>query len=527
MRCGAILLSFAKYGTIIIRLMENEKDGSLESTPTEIVDSTENVVGDTAENSGSQDDSKPQKMKTTKDMTQGSVKKNILTFAIPILFSQIFQQLYNSADSLIVGNFLGKTSLAAVGSSAALILLMVGFFEGCSSGAGVLIAKFFGAGDKENTSKAIHTNVVFGLISGTILTVLGVLLTPYILGLLNIDEEVLPESIMYFRYYFLGVLAVVMYNNFTGILRAVGDSKRPLIYLIVSSVLNIILDLIFVGWMGLGVEWAAIATTISQTVSAVLCFIQLRRKGTVYRIEFKKLKIDKAIFVKILKYGMPTGIQSSVIAMSNLFVQSQINAFGTDAMAGYAAYAKIEGFGFLPINCISMSISTFIGQNLGAMKYDRAKQGAKFVLIMTPIVAECIGLFIFLLAPYLVAMFNADPSVVEYGTMHCRITTLFFCLLTFSHIVAAILRGSGRAIVPMSIMLVCWCLIRAIYIALVSHYFHDIKLVYWAYPITWTLSTIVFFIYYKVANWTKGFESKKDKVALVEGVSEEGEDKVE
>jgi len=466
------------------------------------------------------EDVKTKKMSisTTKDMTKGDPKKNILSFALPILLSQIFQQLYNSVDSLIVGNYLGKNALAAVSSSGPLIFLLISFFEGAAMGAGVVIARYFGAGDQEKVSKTIHTNVIFGLLCGIALSIAGVALTPTLLRWMQTNEAVIDQSIAYFRYYFIGAISVVMYNIFTGIMRAVGDSKRPLIYLIISSILNIILDLVFVAGFGLGVEYAAIATTIAQTISAVLCLIQLRKKGTVYRISFHLLKMDKDILLEIIRFGLPTGIQNSVIGFANVIVQSRINTFGADAMAGYGAWSKIEGFGFLPINCIVMSLSTFVGQNLGAKEYERAKKGARFGLILSPLLAETIGLIIFFTAPYLVSAFNSDPGVVAYGTQQARIVSLFFFLLSFSHCVAAILRGAGRAVVPMSIMLLCWCVIRIIYIILVTRYIGDIKFVYWAYPITWALSSIIYLIYYLKSDWIHGFEKKSPLVKFFDKI---------
>ena len=307
----------------------------------------------------------------TKNMTEGSVKKLIIQFAIPIFLSQLFQQLYNTVDSLIVGRFLGKGALAAVSSSGPLIFLLVSFFTGTAAGAGVVISRYFGAGDEKRVSKAVHTNVAFGLTAGVILTIFGVLMTPAILKLMKTDPEVLPDSIAYFRYYFLGALAIVMYNIFTSIMNAVGDSKRPMIYLICSSVLNVLLDLLFIGVFHFGVASAAIATTISQLVSAILCLTRLLKKDTVYHLEPKKIRFHKDILGEILKYGLPTGVQNSVIGLANVILQSNVNSFGQDAMAGYGSYVKIEGFAFLPITCFSMAMTTFIGQNLGAGKHER------------------------------------------------------------------------------------------------------------------------------------------------------------
>ena len=441
----------------------------------------------------------------TKIMTEGKVKKLILQFAIPIFFSQLFQQLYNTADSLIVGRYLGKGPLAAVSSSGPLIFLLVSFFTGTAAGAGVVISRYFGAKDEERVGRAVHTNVAFGLVAGLVVTVIGVAFTPAILKIMKTDPSVLPDSIAYFRYYFLGVLANVMYNIFTSIMNAVGDSRRPMVYLIFSSVLNILLDLLFIGVFHLGVAWAAIATTISQLVSALLCLKRLLKKGTIYQVSFGKVRFHRDMLQEILKYGLPTGVQNSVIGLANVILQSNINSFGEDAMAGYGSYVKLEGFAFLPITCFSMAMTTFIGQNLGAGQYDRAKEGARFGIVMSLLLAETIGLIMFLFVPSLIKMFNADPEVVRLGTRQGRTEALFYFLLAFSHIIAGICRGAGKGIVPMIIMLSVWCVFRILYITVMMHFVHDIGLIYWAYPLTWGISSVIYLFYYLKSDWVHGY----------------------
>ena len=306
-------------------------------------------------------------------MTKGSPWKLITQFAVPVFLSQVFQQLYNTADALIVGRFLGDEALAAVSASGPLIFLLISFFTGLSMGAGVTISRYFGAGDYGHVSKAIHTDVMLGLLSGTVLTVVGVLLTPTFLRWMGTAPEVLPDAIAYFQYYFFGVLAVVMYNMCTSIMNALGDSKRPLYYLIISSLTNIVLDLLFIGGFGWGVWAAAVATTISQAVSMILCMIHLMKKGTIYQVELKQLHIDREMLGQIVRYGLPSGVQNSVIGFANVIVQSNINSFGKVAMAAYGAYSKLEGFAFLPVTSFTMALTTFVGQNLGAGLHDRAK----------------------------------------------------------------------------------------------------------------------------------------------------------
>lgn len=445
----------------------------------------------------------------TKNMTEGNVKKLILQFAFPILLSQLFQQLYNTADSLIVGRFLGKGPLAAVSSSGPLIFLLVSFFTGTATGAGVVISRYFGAKDEERVSRAVHTNVAFGLVAGLAVTLIGVIFTPTILKLMKTDPAVLPDSIAYFRYYFLGVLANVMYNIFTSIMNAVGDSRRPMIYLICSSVLNILLDLLFIGVFRMSVAWAAIATTISQLVSALLCLQRLLKKGTIYQLSVRKIRFHRDMLREIVKYGLPTGVQNSVIGLANVILQSNVNSFGEDAMAGYGSYVKLEGFAFLPITCFSMAMTTFIGQNLGAGKHERAKQGARFGITMALILAELIGVVMFFAVPQLIKMFNSDPEVVRLGTQQGRTEALFYFLLSFSHIIAGICRGAGKAVVPMVIMLSVWCVFRITYITVMMHYIHDIGLIYWAYPLTWGISSVIYLIYYLKSDWVHGYDRKR------------------
>ena len=439
-------------------------------------------------------------------MTQGPIWRKIVTFAIPLFFGNLFQQLYNTADSLIVGNFLGSDALAAVSSSGSLILLLVGFFNGIAVGAGVVIARYFGAQDKENLSKAIHTDLAFGLVAGVLLTIIGLVMAPRILTWMGTPADVLKNSVVYFRIYFCGSIAFVMYNIFVGIMQSVGDSRHPLIYLIISSIINIVLDLLFVGGFGWGVGSAALATIISQFVSAFLCLYRLMRLQTDYRVEPKKIRFHKRHLKMIISYGLPSGLQNSIIAFANVIVQSNINSFGKMAVAGCGAYSKIEGFGFLPITCFALALTTFIGQNLGAQKYDRVKKGARFGIICSVILAEIVGLCIYALAPVFISAFNNDPAVIAYGTAQARTVTLFYFLLSFSHCVAGILRGAGKAAVPMLIMLLCWCVIRITYIIVTVHFIPDIHVVFWAYPLTWSLSSIIFLFYFLKGSWMRGFE---------------------
>lgn len=443
---------------------------------------------------------------SVKDMTQGNPYSQIIAFALPIFLSQVFQQLYNTADTLIVGRFLGTNALAAVSSSGTLIFLLVSFFNGTSMGAGVVVSKYFGAKDNDKISRAIHTNIVFSLLCGIVLTLVGVFLTPTFLVWMKTDPDVLPEAIEYFRYFFLGSLAMIMYNACRGIMSALGDSKRPLYYLIFSSLLNVALDVLFVAGFGWGVWSAAVATVLSQAASVVLCLRHLLMKDQIYSVQLKKLRIDKAMLLEILRYGLPAGVQNSVIAFANTIVQTQINSFGKYATAAYGTHGKIEGFAFLPIVSFNMAISTFISQNLGAGLYDRVKQGARFGTVAAVLMAELVGVLCYIFAPQLIGLFDSNAEVIRLGTMQARTVSLFFFLLAYSHSIAAVCRGAGKAFVPMFIMLGVWCVLRICYISYVSHTFGELSYIYWAYPITWAISSVMYLIYYLKGDWIHGFD---------------------
>ena len=425
-------------------------------------------------------------------LTTGSVPRKMLLFALPIFLSNLFQQLYNAVDSLIVGQFIGQQALAAVSSSSSLILLLIGFINGVSLGAGVLIARFYGAEDEEHLERAVHTTLALGLAAGAVLTVLGVALSPLILHWMGTPADVIDNSILYFRVYFLGSIAVVLYNMGASILQSVGDSRSPMVYLILASLTNVVLDLLFVAVFRWGVGSAALATILSQILSASLAFRRLTRTRACYRVNWRRIRFEGPMLRQVVTLGIPSGVQSSVVSLANVIVQANINAFGSAAMAGCGAYSKIEGFAFLPVTCFALALSTFVSQNIGARRFDRVRQGMKFGLICSPVLAELIGVAIFTLAPFLIALFNSDPTVVSFGVDDARTVSLFYCLLSFSHCCAGILRGMGRPVVPMAIMLCVWCALRITYITVTVHFIPDIHVVYWAYPLTWAISSVLF-----------------------------------
>ena len=419
------------------------------------------------------------------------------------------QQLYNAFDAWCVGNYIGDDALAAVSSSGSLIFMMVSFFNGVAMGAGVVIARAFGARQYDTMRKSIHTAISFGLVTGALLTVAGVALTPIILRWMGTPAEVLPQSIEYFRYYFMGAIFTVMYNIFVGILHAVGDSKHPLYYLIFSTFINIALDMLFVAGLGLGVGSAAIATTISQGVSALLCFIHLLRVDAPYRVKMREIRFHKESLVAIVRYGLPSGVQNSVIALANVFVQSNINSFGKAAMAGCGSYSKLEGFAFLPVTCFTQALSTFVGQNLGAGKHDRVKKGVAFGVVCSCSMAALLSCVSYTFAPQLIGFFSETQEAIDFGTAHMRTICPFFFLLAFSHCIAGVMRGAGKASVPMFTMLGCWCIFRVTYISVAIQYVNQLTTVSWAYPITWTLSSIVFLIYFLKGNWIHNFDRER------------------
>lgn len=425
-------------------------------------------------------------------LTSGSVAKGMLVFAIPIFFSNLFQQLYNAVDSLIVGNFLGGDALAAVGSSGSLIFLLTGFVNGVSLGAGVLVARHYGAKDDTALRRAVHTTVALGLAAGVALSVIGVLLTPQILRWMDTPEEVLPNSIIYFRVYFMGSLSVVMYNVGASILQSVGDSRSPMRYLITASILNVILDLWFIAGLHMGVGGAALATILSQTVSALLAFRKLTLTREAYGVHWREVRFHPATLRAVVAQGVPSGVQNSVISIANVIVQANINAFGANAMAGCGAYSKVEGFAFLPVTCFSMALATFVSQNIGARQPDRVRRGMRFGVLSSTLLAEAIGVGIFLLAPLLIGAFNSQPEVVGFGVRQARTAALFYCLLAFSHCCAGILRGLGRPVVPMAVMLAVWCVLRISYIMVAVRILPEIGVIFWAYPLTWGISSLLF-----------------------------------
>ena len=446
-------------------------------------------------------------------MTEGSITKKLVFFALPLFMGQLLQQLYNVVDSVVVGNVLGKEALAAVSTTGSLIFLMVGFIMGLFMGGSVIIGKKYGAKDMEGVSAAAHTLLAFAGLMGIVLTVWGYFFTPVLLRWMGTPEDVMPNSILYFKIFFMGSLGNVGYAACCSVFQAVGDSKRPLYYLIVSTATNTILDVLFVKFLGFGIGGAAAATIIAQFLSMALAFTKLLRVDGPHRIYLSRIRINKDILAKELKIGLPTGIQNSVIAIGNVVVQSNINAFGSVAMAGCGSYFKLEGFAFLPITCMCMALTTFTSQNLGAGNYDRVKKGARIGSAISVGCAEVIGVLVFSLAPILLRMFSSEADVLSVGAAQARTESLFYCLLALNHCLAGILRGAGKTTVPMAVMLSSWCLLRITYITIIVRIIPKINVIFWAYPLTWSVSAIIFLIYYFKADWIHYFARQEKQPA--------------
>ena len=434
-------------------------------------------------------------------MTTGSISKNIITFAIPIFLGNLFQQLYNTVDSLVVGNFVNKEALAAITSCGPLIFLLVGLFAGTFIGAGVVISKYFGKSEPENVKLAIHTAVAFALLSSVLLTVIGYFATPFILTLMGTPDNVYEGAKSYIQIYFLGISGLIMYNSAAGILQAMGDSKHPLYFLIVASIVNIVLDIVFVVYLNFGIEGAAYATIIGQGISAILSYRILFTSHELFRVNIKEIGFNKNMLKQILKIGIPSGLQNSVISIANVFVQASVNSFGSIAMAGNGAYVRIQGFVFIPITSFALSLTTFTSQNLGAGEYDRVKKAARFSFISAMILSEGIGIILYVFIPKLLSFFSTNPDVIAVGLSKAYISLPFLLFLALSHVMAGLYRGAGKSVVPMIVLFSIWCLFRVSFIIIALSIHRDINILFAAYPITWTMSSIIFIIYYFKVDW--------------------------
>ncbi len=442
-------------------------------------------------------------MKGQRLMTGGSIFKHLFFFAIPLVIGNLFQQLYNTADSIIVGNFVGSEALAAVGSSGPLINLLGGLFMGTATGAGVVISQYFGAKDRDNVGKAVHTTVAFALVSGISLTVVGMVFSSVILKWMGTPPEVMENSVIYLRTYFAGSLFSVGYNMCTGVLNAVGDSRKPLYFLAIASVVNIALDLLFVVVFHMGVIGAALATIISQAVSFALVLWTLTRVDGWHKVVLKKVKFYKGFLSKIVKIGLPTGIQNMVVSFSNVIVQSSINSFGSYAMAGCAAYNKIDGFNILPVQSISLAATTFAGQNFGAKKYDRVKKCLFVSVAMVVGYTAFSSTLLIIFGNNIIGIFSSDPNVLKYGMMMLMHMAPFYFMVGVDNVLAGNIRGVGKTMMSMIFFVANLCGVRVLWIGIMLPIFRDINIVFWGYPVSWLTCLICMVIYLFRVKWLK------------------------
>lgn len=434
-------------------------------------------------------------------MTEGNIWKLLIIFSIPLILGNLLQQMYNTADSIIVGNFVGSNGLAAVGSGTALINLIIAFSQGAAVGAGVIVSQNLGARDKQKTKLAVHTAMCIAIILGVILSAIGVIFSRDLLVWMKTPKSVLKDSVLYLQIYCGGLIFNVIYNMATGILNAAGNSKRPLIYLAIASVTNIILDLVFIKELKWGVKGAAIATDISQALSCVLAVGYLLRVNSDYKLIVKELKIHGNTAKQIIRVGLPTAIQNMVISFSNVLVQSSVNSYGATAMAGYAAYLKIDGFNILPVLSISMAVTTFTGQNVGAKKPDRIKKGMWTALIMGVLYTVIIGVVILLTSHTVLGLFTKDNEVITYGQLAMKYFCPFYFLLGILNILAGTVRGAGKGVPPMLILLFSMCIFRILWIKIALPFYSTIDGVFILYPISWFVGTVLMIIYTKFGKW--------------------------
>lgn len=430
------------------------------------------------------------------DMTTGNISRHIISFALPLLVGNVFQQLYNAVDTWVVGNYVSNEAFSAVGTVGPIINMLIGFFMGLSAGAGVVISQYYGAKREEEVSRAVHTAIVMTLILGVLFTCIGIFMTPFMLQLMKTPAEVLPESTAYLTIYFSGLMGLMLYNMGAGILRAVGDSQRPFYFLVVCAILNTVLDLLFVLVFHMGVEGVALATILSQGVSALLVMVTLLRTEGCIRIQLPHLRIHWDMLKKIFRVGIPAALQMAVTAFSNIFVQSYINFFGADCMSGWTAYAKIDQLLFLPMQSISLASTTFVGQNLGQNQVDRARQGVRVALRIAVCATVIMMIPLLIFASPIVRFFNSKPQVVEYGAMLLRWLSPFYVLCCFNQIYSGALRGAGNTKAPTIIMLSSFVLFRQLYLYLMSGICNEIIPIAMSYPAGWLLCSSVTTIYY-------------------------------
>lgn len=436
-------------------------------------------------------------------ITEGVIWKQLLTFFFPILLGSFFQQMYNTVDTIIVGRFVGTTALAAVGASGPILSLINGFFIGVSSGATVILSQFYGANDREGVTQSLHTGIALALTLGVLISLLGVVFAPQILRLIGTPETCFADAVRYCRIYFSGAVASMLYNMGAGILRAMGDSRRPMIFLIICCVVNIVTDLIFVCLLRLGVAGAGIATILSQIISAVLVLRVLGKLPDEERLIPGKIRFHGKLLANILKIGIPAGIQLMMFDLSNLIVQSSINSFGDAAIAAWTAFGKTDGLTWQISGAFGVSVTTFVGQNFGAQKYDRVRRSVWVCMGLSIAIVGSLSLFEFIFRRFILGIYTVDPEVIEIGAHMMACIVLFNPVFMPIEVFAGTMRGTGYALLPTVVMCVCVCLFRVLWVTLVVSRFHTIAVLCMAYPISWILCAGIFAIAYFRGNWLK------------------------
>ncbi len=438
-------------------------------------------------------------------MTDGPITTHLIAFSVPLLLGNIFQMLYNTVDSIVVGNFVGKEALAAISSTTMIVNIMIFFFNGFSIGGGVVIGQYLGARKMKELHRTVETTIAVTILFGIFFTFAGFLLVPFMLRLMQTPEDVFPQAKLYLEIYFSGALGLLIYNMGSGILRAVGDTKRPLYFLIFTSILNTVLDLVFVIVFKAGIAGAAIATIISQFISAIMVLVLLTRADDIYKLTWSDLRIDLPILKFIMQIGLPAGVQSMITSVSNVFVQSYINGFGSGCMAGWGAYNKLDSFIFLPINSLGQAATTFVSQNIGAARIDRANRGTVRALQMAVGVTFAIASVLVLFAPAATGLFTSDDEVIYYGSLFIRMNTFFLIFNAINHVLAGALRGRGESKIPMICMLSCFVVIRQIYLFIGSRIAYNPYVVGFGYPVGWmTCCAAELICFYFIVRKNKG-----------------------
>ena len=441
-------------------------------------------------------------VQNNRGIVEGVIWKQLLIYFFPILLGTFFQQLYNTVDAVVVGNYLGKEALAAVGGATGTIInLLVGFFVGLSSGATVVISQYFGSGDEDGVSRAVHTSIALSLAGGIFLTFVGIFGARWALEMMGTTADVIGGATDYMRIYFAGVIMNLLYNMSSGILRAIGDSRRPMIYLIICCLVNIVLDILFVGFMHMGVAGAAIATISSQAVSAILTMRALMRTEECYKFVIKKLRVDFPLLGRILRIGFPAGIQSMMYSISNLLIQANINALGTDTMAAWTAFGKVDSIIWMVMGAFSVSVTTFVGQNWGAGKIDRVKTSIRTGMVVELLSTLIMSGVILLTGQHLIRLFTQDEGVIAISLMimHCNVP-LYVSFVPID-LLSGGMRGMGNSLAPMLIICFGVCIFRVVWLFTAVPLNNNIITIVLSYPISWILTSIVMIIYY--LHWSK------------------------